>query len=268
MLRKITDCIVCLFSVSYAPFPIRKRMEIVTGIIDALIKKKTTISYGNSPFTVDRPISFLILLLYWQEIYVLRSCCRLPVAPVIVDIGANIGQWGRHFNFFYPKARIFSFEPNKTVGAILKRNAKLIPGWRVFLLGIGTSIKTSLYVPKEGSAEGTLIRPNNGDYETVPIQCIPLTKEHCKKLGIPLSVDLVKIDVEGFEEQILVNTKTIRTNYVEIEIDFSPQSERTIHHVKQWINKYWHASSTLLSVQKAHAFSKIGNAFFEIRYEE
>ena len=66
---------------------------------------------------------------------------------VIVDIGANEGQFARKFTYLYPNAKLICFEPLKEPFARLRQNLKHVPNaiFNNFALGASED-ELSIYV--------------------------------------------------------------------------------------------------------------------------
>lgn len=137
----------------------------------------------------------------FYEIEILKSWNRyLSSVNTILDIGANIGNhsiyWAQNENV----TKIFAFEPLKSTFEILERNIKCndIRKVEIFQMGVGD---------KESFAKIDNQDPNNLgatslrkiDYKT-DIRIISIDDFLNDK---NYSIDLVKIDVEGFEVLVL-----------------------------------------------------------------
>jgi hypothetical protein len=61
------------------------------------------------------------------------------VAPVIVDVGANVGQFCNAAKLFFPDAKVFAFEPDPRVYAQLRKNTSAMVGVECFNVGVGVS---------------------------------------------------------------------------------------------------------------------------------
>lgn len=135
---------------------------------------------------------------------------------VILDIGANIGNHSLYWAKRTEAKRIYSFEPIKITFEKLKKNIE-INGLqdRIIPYNIGVSnakglgeIRT-LDIANFGGS--TIQLATSGDIEVNSID----------NLNIPDSIDLIKIDTEGFEYQVLCGAReTITKNrpvvYLEI----------------------------------------------------
>lgn len=134
---------------------------------------------------------------------------------IVLDIGANIGNHSLYWALECGAKNIYAFEPVKDTFAILKKNIalnELEDVVKLFNLGVGE--KNSRADICEYSLEnigGTKLRDNSeGKIEICAID----------EMNIKESVSLMKIDVEGYEVQVLrgaINTIKKYMPYIMIE---------------------------------------------------
>jgi FkbM family methyltransferase len=146
--------------------------------------------------------------------------------PLLVDVGANIGQSVLSLYTVFPAATVVSFEPNPTVFRKLQRLTKKFP--RLTVIPNGLSDRTGeaeLFVP---SYNGTVLSVlASFDYESAKNWLNPdtvlwfdptkltvlsrrLTLVRLDDCG--LQPDFIKIDVQGLEYRVLAGgLETIRT---------------------------------------------------------
>jgi FkbM family methyltransferase len=140
---------------------------------------------------------------------------------VVVDSGANIGQMIPYLGQSLPRGKILAFEPSQTSGNWIEQCLKVNPNLSVDLLrcGLGNSANTSrLCNPSPDSIHGAqnYISETEGE-EIKVVRLADVLKE--KKIR---TVDLWKLDVEGYEIQALQGAETlleekqIKTLYVEM----------------------------------------------------
>ena len=147
---------------------------------------------------------------------------NLPANPVIVDSGANIGQTALYFGTYFPKARVFSFEPGdyqaNWLCECLARNSQLPV--KVFRKGLSDSEKT-LYLQKIGHecthGGQNVVTSDGGAGDPIHVvRLIDVLKEEAVS-----AVDLWKLDVEGHELPALqgardwLENKRIRALWIE-----------------------------------------------------
>lgn len=162
--------------------------------------------------------------------------------PVIFDVGAHIGLATIFFSQSYPLARITSFEPNPNVFPLLEENIYFNNIHNVTLHNIAlgkTSSKRTLFI--DSSNNGSFSTASfmkdawNGTQESLGIEVVtePLSKY------INSTIDLVKIDAEGTEQEIieeLEESGKIR-NIRNIIIEFHPTEKQDIEKIKSILQK-------------------------------
>lgn len=138
----------------------------------------------------------------------------LPRHGLFVDIGANIGQSALSFAAVCPGWEIISFEPNPALTKYLRRTAQVLHGshtWHTMALG-ATSGRVPFYLPVrnglEATQEGTCHQSALTDAAAQTrlgagwcVRTIEVPVERFDSLG--LRPDVVKIDVQGFEYEVL-----------------------------------------------------------------
>ena len=165
-------------------------------------------------YTLSQKIRWLRLLMHSRssrlnETVAMSLVEKLPVpAPVVFDIGANIGLFVKAFNKSQNKPKaILAFEPSSYVYSILKLTVARFKNVICHKLAFDEKDgETTLKMPlkKSGSIRVGLSHIGQtpaGDYleETVPTK----TLDHFIAESEHDHVDLVKIDVEGAEFAIL-----------------------------------------------------------------
>jgi FkbM family methyltransferase len=142
-----------------------------------------------------------------------------------LDIGANMGQSVVSFAMFNPRMAIWAFEPNPLCAESIAFAAGLVPNEvRIFLCGIAADdTAMRLHVPVvrgQGSfgpsSNATLRRTEldkphvvqrllaqQTDPAALSVAELPAVVRRLERIGEPEALRLVKIDVEGFERQVL-----------------------------------------------------------------
>lgn len=157
---------------------------------------------------------------------------------VILDIGANIGQYGGEMRVLGFTGEIISFEPLKAAFEKLKKNAKKDPKWSIYNCSIGerdgqatiniakNSVSSSLLdnLPQltESAPEATFI-----EKETIEIKKLDTIFE---SLNLKNKNVYLKIDTQGYEEMVLMGAQK-SLHYVsgmQIEMSFIPSYKGSI----------------------------------------
>ena len=138
----------------------------------------------------------------FQEIFVDACYCFRTESrmPVIVDCGSNIGMSVLFFKKLYPTARIVAFEPDPSTFAILSKNVSQNGLADIELHQVALGDTDGMAEFYRGTGAGGLI--------------MSLMKERLAdgKINVPVrrlsqfineDVDLLKLDIEGAEDQVM-----------------------------------------------------------------
>lgn len=155
----------------------------------------------------------------------------------VIDIGANSGQYASDLRMAAYTGRIVSFEPLSEAFSLLLRNASKDPLWECRQCAVGDvdgmiSINvagnagaSSSILPMLKSHQDAFPPANYIGTEQVPIHRLDgLTP---KVVG-PNSVVFLKIDVQGFEKQVIAGAQSTISDHVvgmQLELSFIPLYE-------------------------------------------
>jgi FkbM family methyltransferase len=143
----------------------------------------------------------------------------LGTAPLIVDVGANVGQFANAAKLFFPEARVVSFEPDPETYVDLRVNTHGLRDVNLHNIGLGdregvlTFYRHKLSVMSSFSVQADDVAGHRGSTE-LPVRRLDTVLDSDDR------PDLLKIDVEGFERQVLQGAwETVtRSRYVLIEV--------------------------------------------------
>jgi FkbM family methyltransferase len=124
-------------------------------------------------------------------------------ARVIFDVGANVGDWSRLALQLIPDAQVHAFEIVPATAEELARNFADSEQARVNGIGLGEAPGTVeiRFYPSFSEASGVTELPVDIPFEL--LRCPVTTGElYCAERGVE-RIDLLKIDVEGFEDRVL-----------------------------------------------------------------
>jgi FkbM family methyltransferase len=129
----------------------------------------------------------------------------LPKSPLVIDVGANCGQYACMVHEEIHEARIIAFEPHPAAYAELLR----VPGIQAINMAVGDEpgrLQLFDYASAPGSQHASVLAGvfeeiHHGATTTVEVGCTTLDSFlGAAEIG---RVDLLKIDVEGFELAVL-----------------------------------------------------------------
>jgi FkbM family methyltransferase len=176
-----------------------------------IVAKIYIISFYSKKLYYDNLYNSINIINYPIEVENLSKKVDFNQMKSVLDIGASIGAYSYVLKSIYPHLYIYSFEPNKDIFPLLKKNSSQFENWKCFNSAIGKdNQKLTFYHVKNKSAQGSFYKQNakyrlEGELLSDEIKTLSLSSNNLKKLNIPLNIDFIKIDAEGFEKIILEN---------------------------------------------------------------
>ncbi|EKD85576.1 MAG: methyltransferase FkbM family [uncultured bacterium] len=179
----------------------------------SLVKNKTYkfLGYKMKLANIEK-FAHILFELFGINVYYFKS---LKKNPVIIDIGANIGDSILYFKWLYPDSKIYAFEPLPIAYQLLQKNIinNHLKNVYAFNVGLGSNEKKiKIYSDLEGTSGSSTINKKasgsqlkNSKYQDVKIVKISNLKE-IKALN---KINLIKIDIEGAEADLLDDLKNI-----------------------------------------------------------
>jgi FkbM family methyltransferase len=130
----------------------------------------------------------------------------------VLDIGANVGQFGIDMRRHGYKGQIISFEPVKKSFKILSNTISKHDAWNAINLGLGAT-ESEQYINISGNAGlssslltmGKVHTDNFPESETISTQKVSLSTldNQLEVLDIDPEKILLKLDVQGYESEVL-----------------------------------------------------------------
>ena len=134
----------------------------------------------------------------------------------VIDVGANIGQFGGNLRKNGYRGHIVSFEPVRATADTLAKNAANDPDWTVFNLGLGETAERKTINVTTTTEFSSILKPTHaahawGDMAAIQqIEAIEIQRLDDIFPGLPDNAFL-KIDTQGYERQVLMGaTKSLR----------------------------------------------------------
>lgn len=149
----------------------------------------------------------------WALMNVVRRACEGTLAPVVFDVGANVGDYSLLVRRHLPQATVYAFEPATAVFEELSKHVSA-EGDRVrpFNLGFSDAEKTvELYSYTVEGQEVSLISSIDLRLPTQAVEVKTRASERvrvetvdrfCEREGVA-HIDFLKLDVEGHELSVL-----------------------------------------------------------------
>jgi FkbM family methyltransferase len=129
---------------------------------------------------------------------------------VVLDVGANIGFTASMFANEAPQGKIYCFEPSPKVYSQLQDNISLnaFSNCETYQLGVGKKLGSLGFFDDPNSASASHIVQLESPLN-IPNQLIEITTiDHFAEIHGLDRLDLIKIDVEGFELDVLLGAAT------------------------------------------------------------
>lgn len=171
-------------------------------------------------FQDSNSIAHMFLELFGLNVYYFKSDTE---SPVIIDIGANIGDSVIYFKWIYPKSTIYAFEPLANAYSLLEQNVRINDFKNVYTYNVGLGHKEQtirLFSDTKGTSRLSTINKNASDenlkkdrkFQEIKIKKLSSYKE----IQDLKNIDLLKIDIEGaegflFEDLEFILKKTKKT---------------------------------------------------------
>jgi FkbM family methyltransferase len=150
-----------------------------------------------------------------------RHCRLIKILtdkPVhIFDVGANVGQSIKLYRDNFPDCFITSFEPNPEIFYTLKKNWGNVSGITLNSTALSNSIGNVPFYVTRVPEVSSLLKPTERmikissehkyDYKTVDVPA--LTIDHYCRINNINKIDILKLDVQGFEIGVLEGAETL-----------------------------------------------------------
>ncbi len=151
----------------------------------------------------------------------------IPHHAVVLDIGTNIGNHAMFFAKECKASKVYSFEPTEKTFAILTKNLQInhlenfIDAKNIALGDQKT--KADIICVDEKNCGGNKVSKNTDG---------TVVMETLDNLSIKEKIDFIKIDVEGFEYEVLAGgTSTIDKNRPNIYVEIFDQNYGKVNHL-------------------------------------
>ena len=153
----------------------------------------------------------------------------------VLDIGSNTGHFAFAINALMPSANIYSFEPLPECFEELATRAKNTPNMKVFNLALGNQSGSLEFKRSSSNLSSSFLEmtdlhktafPETADSETTVVKIERLDDVY-QKLDIQEPI-LLKIDVQGFEDQVIAGGMDVvnKATVIIIETSFCKLYEK------------------------------------------
>ena len=166
------------------------------------------------------------------------ACIGIKKVSTVFDVGAHLGQTTLHFRKVFPDAQVHSFEPIPKNFKELKRNVAGKDRIKVNQKALGSSSGSAFM--KIGDSDQTHTIRSNSQNELIegPKVKLETIDTYLAKERIA-SIDLLKIDVEGYELEVLRGAKNaLQSGSIQsifAECDFDPDDNQHTYFNDLWV---------------------------------
>lgn len=185
---------------------------------------------------------------YWDGIYAYEGESIGPWlalardAKVVLDIGANTGLFALSAAAAAQRVKVYAFEPVPRIAATLRSNAQLNPNLTITIVekAVGATTGTAM-IHDPGGANCYSASLNSeflaADKQTYPVEVVRID-DFVKEQGLA-RVDLIKLDVEGFEDAALDGMQaTLREFQPALMLEvLKKASDRLLEHVRNLVQQ-------------------------------
>jgi FkbM family methyltransferase len=171
----------------------------------------------------------------------------------VIDVGANVGQFGADLRRHGYKGPILSIEPVSSLYSQLVKNSERYPPWIALNIGIGeNSSEMMINVSSNNGLSSSFLTmlplhlvasPNSGTYRKERIK-VETLKDIFERFAFDPSSTLVKLDVQGYEYQALAGLKDllpfVKCIFCEVSIEPLYSGEKTIDEIITFLRQNGH----------------------------
>ena len=146
----------------------------------------------------------------------------------IADVGANTGSVTIDFSAHFPEAQIYAFEPVSHTFALLKKSTAKFGNVTAVQLGLGArDFEIEIPLNRENTINSITAPP--GEENTVGHEKIKIVSLDNFFTGLTQAIDIIKIDVEGYEFEVLEGASSILQDQVKaiiIEVGYQRGTDK------------------------------------------
>ena len=195
---------------------LRKYLCYLAALLGGRGRRTKSLMVFGSQFCYNEPLAVASL----QRVYCAGHRLRgfLPETPVIVDVGANIGQFNFFAMHYLGARRVVSIEPAREACELLRQNAA-VPEDSYCVAASDREGDVMFHISDESTQLSSYLSQPDGSYrESYPVPCRTLDVI-ADQAGVG-RVDLLKIDTEGSEYDVLRSAERLllRTSLVLVEM--------------------------------------------------
>ncbi len=165
----------------------------------------------------------------------------------IIDVGANVGQFGIACSKLFNTATVYSFEPNPDVFKQLQKNATAISNLNVFDQALGDKPGSAEFFVNSHSHSSSLLELGEKHKQAFPdaqqSQSIVVDVSTLAAVSEKIQFDkpvLLKLDVQGYEFHVIEGARPVldKIDFIIMELSYSPmyEGEKTYSEILEYMN--------------------------------
>jgi FkbM family methyltransferase len=147
---------------------------------------------------------------------------------VVIDVGANVGQYALQLRRMGYKGWIYSYEPLPDAFQRLQARSRSDPRWRVFRLAVGDSLDPVTLQVASNSESSSILDMAKRHLDAEPaarfVSSVEVPSTTLDRIlgELPAEPTLLKIDTQGYEGRVLAGAANSlhRVELLEIELSF------------------------------------------------
>jgi FkbM family methyltransferase len=144
----------------------------------------------------------------------LLELCKPFAIRTIYDIGANVGTWSLLARAVIPEAEVHAFEPLEVCRADFLRNTEAVGGVRLHQVALASCDGSATMHVGVVADVSSLLPPTQRVSGGKQTKCILQTRSldsYIAEHGLP-NADLLKLDVQGYELEVLEGARGMMRN--------------------------------------------------------
>jgi FkbM family methyltransferase len=165
---------------------------------------------------------------HWPQRKFLRSLLQRLDIDCVIDVGANVGQYGNELRMIGYDGQIVSFEPAPDCFALLSRRAETDPHWHAVNLALGAQAGAAMFNEMKASVFNSFRLPSAKETDLFSTEnaVIRQTEVAVERLDIVLPQlrakygfrnIFLKMDTQGFDLQVFSGATAILPEIVAMQ---------------------------------------------------
>jgi FkbM family methyltransferase len=150
----------------------------------------------------------------WRDVDIdVRRVVKSP-HPVIFDVGANVGDTVKQLRGLFPGSTVHAFEPGSQALAALRRNLGNDRNVVINNIALGDEAGDRVFIENKSTVMSSFLEngPDSfGEIDQTRTVNVGTIDSYCADAGIPF-IDLMKIDVQGYDLNVLNGASRMMTN--------------------------------------------------------